>query len=190
VQNGPEALACLNSPYTKGYTIISESLIVFEQMKKKVVLDRPIQIGITILEFAKLIMFSYYHNILKKTFGDRVRLLYTDTDSFVLEIRTRNLFSDLQSISHTLDTSNFPPSGHYLSDLYTSDKSSELFYFKSEVGVDEIVAFIAIRAKVYSLISISSKNGKDFIEILNKLKGVNRAAVEAMGMICNSIICY
>ena len=56
--------------------------------------------------------------------------------------------------------------------------------------MDEIVAFIAIRAKVSSLISISNKNSKDFIEILNKLKGVNRAAVEAMGMICNSIICY
>ena len=56
------------------------------------------------------------------------------------------------------------------------------------MGVDEIVAFIAIRAKVYSLISISNKNGKDFIEILNKLKGVNRAAVEALGIIYNSII--
>ena len=87
-------------------------------------------------------------------------MIYTDTDSFVLELRTRDLFNNLQSISQTLDTSNFPQTGHYLSDLFTSDKSLELFYFKSEVGVDEIVAFIAIRAKVYSLISISSKNGQ------------------------------
>ena len=101
------------------------------------------------MEFAKLIMCSYYHNILKKTFGERVKLIYTDTDSFVLELRTRDLFKDLQSISHTLDTSKFPKTGQYLSDLFNSDKSSELFYFKSEVGVDEIVAFVAIRAKVY-----------------------------------------
>ena len=133
-------------------------------------------------------MFSYYHNILKKTFGDRVKLIYTDTNSFVLELRTRDLFNNLRSISHTLDTSNFPKTGHYLSDLFNSDKSSELFYFKSEVGVDEIVAFVSIRAKVYSLISISSKNGQDFIEILNKLKGVNRASVEALGMVYNSTI--
>ena len=151
---------CLNSTYTKGYTVISESLIVFEQMKKEIILDRPIQLGVTILEFAKLSMFSYYHNVLKKTFGDQVRLIYTDTDLFVLELRTRDLFNDLQSISHTLDNNNFPQTGHYLSDLFSSDKSSELFYFKSEVGVDEIVAFIAIWAKVYTLISISSKNGQ------------------------------
>ena len=129
VQNGAEALTHLNSPYTKGYSVINESLIIFEQQKKKVVLDRPIQIGVTILEYAKLVMFSYYHDVLKKSFGDRVKLLYTDTDSFVIELRTRDLYADLSAISHTLDTSNFPKENHYLSGLFTNDNNSELFYF-------------------------------------------------------------
>jgi hypothetical protein len=182
VQNRPEALSLLNSPYTKGYSIISEKLIIFEQQKKKITLNRPIQIGVTILEFAKLTMFTYYHNVLKQTFGDRVKLLYTDTDSFVIELRTRDLHADLKAISHTLDTSNFPEKNHYLSELFTNDNNSELFYFKSEVGADEIVAFVALRAKVYSLISITEKDGKKIIEILSKLKGVNKNAVDAIGM--------
>ena len=182
VQNGAEALTYLNSPYTKGYSVINESLIIFEQQKKKVVLDRPIQIGVTILEYAKLVMFSYYHDVLKKSFGDRVKLLYTDTDSFVIELRTRDLYADLSVISHTLDTSNFPKENHYLSGLFTNDYNSELFYFKSEVGGDDIVAFIALRAKVYSLIRVGEKRGEMIIEILNKLKGVNRDAVERIGM--------
>ena len=181
VQNGAEALTYLNSPYTKGYSIVNESLIIFEQTKKRVVLDRPIQIGVTILEYAKLVMFSYYHNVLKKSFGDRVKLLYTDTDSFVIELRTRDLYADLSAISHTLDTSNFPKENHYLSGLFTNDNNSELFYFKSEVGGDDIVAFIALRAKVYSLIRVGEKRGEMLIEILNKLKGVNRDAVETIG---------
>ena len=57
-----------------------------------------------------------------------------------------------------------------------------MFYFKSEVGADEIVAFVALRAKVYSLISITEKDGKKIIEILSKLKGVNKNAVDAIGM--------
>lgn len=181
VQNGAEALTYLNSPYTKGYSIVNESLIIFEQTKKRVVLDRPIQIGVTILEYAKLVMFSYFHNVLKKSFGDRVKLLYTDTDSFVIELRTRDLYADLSAISHTLDTSNFPKENHYLSGLFTNDNNSELFYFKSEVGGDDIVAFIALRAKVYSLIRVGEKRGEMLIEILNKLKGVNRDAVETIG---------
>ena len=108
--------------------------MIFDQKKKKVVLNRPIQLVVTILEYAKLIMFSYYHDILKKTFGARISLLYTHIDSFVLELWTRNLLKDLESIAHTLDTSNFPSEKHYLSSLYTSDFTSELFYFKSEVG--------------------------------------------------------
>ena len=57
-----------------------------------------------------------------------------------------------------------------------------MFYFKSEVGGDDIVAFIALRAKVYSLIRVGEKRGEMIIEILNKLKGVNRDAVERIGM--------
>ena len=181
VQNSAEAIQHLNSPYTKGYSVVNESLIIFEKTKKAVVLNRPIQIGVTILEFAKLVMFSYYHNILKKSFGERVRLLYTDTDSFVIELRTRDLYADLSAISHTLDTSNFPKENHYLSGLFTNENNSELFYFKSEVGGDDIVAFVALRAKVYSLIRVGEKRGQMIIEILNKLKGVNRAAVETIG---------
>ena len=182
VQNGAEALSYLNSPYTKGYTVVNESLMIFEQQKRSVVLSRPIQIGVTILEFAKLVMFNYFHNILKKSFGDRVKLLYTDTDSFlVIELRPRDLYADLTVISHTLDTSNFPKENHYYSGLFTNDYNSELFYFKSEVGGDDIVAFIALRAKVYSLIRVGEKRGEMIIEILNKLKGVNRDAVETIG---------
>ena len=72
VQNGPQALSLLNSPYTKGYSIVNEKLIIFEQTKKKITLDRPIQIGVTILELAKLTMFTYYHNIVKFISGGKI----------------------------------------------------------------------------------------------------------------------
>ena len=68
IQNGSEALVCLNSPLTKGFKIINEGLMIFEQKKKKVVLNRPIQLGVTILEYAKLIIFSYYDDILNKIY--------------------------------------------------------------------------------------------------------------------------
>ena len=125
----------------------------------------------------------YYFDVLKEAFGSRIKLLYTDTDSFVLELKTDNLLRDLNAISHTLDTSNFIKSRHYLSELYSRQFTSELFYFKSEEGSDEILAFVAIRSKVYTL--IRAESGEDpsetIIRILSKLKGVNKDYVNTLG---------
>ena len=48
--------------------------------KPSVLLDKQIIIGFVILEIAKLKMNIHYDR-LKETFGDNIRLLYTDTDS-------------------------------------------------------------------------------------------------------------
>ena len=64
--------------------------------KRKIVLNRPIQIGVTILEISKLIMYTYYFDVLKSSFGSRIKLLYTDTDSYIVELTSRNLLEDLK----------------------------------------------------------------------------------------------
>ena len=154
--------------------------MIFECIKRKITINRPISIGVSILELSKMIMYSYYFDVLKKAFGSRIK---TDTDSFVLELKSDDLLRDLNAIRHTLDTSNFIKSGHYLSELYSRQFTSELFYFKSEVGSDEILAFVAIRSKVYTL--IRAESGEDpsetIIRILSKLKGVNKDYVNTLG---------
>ena len=80
-----------------------------------------------------------------------------------MELTSRNLLEDLKSIQSTLDTSNFPSENHYLSGLFSLENASDLFYFKSEVGGDDILAFVGVRAKVYSLIRSSSKHGTQIL---------------------------
>ena len=179
--NREEALKYLSSPMTGSYSVINEKLMIFELKKRKIEINRPIAIGVTILELSKLIMYRYYYHVLKYAYGDRVKLLYTDTDSFVIELKSRDLLEDLKCIKKTLDTSNFQPSGHHLSELYSCENASDLFYFKSEVGTDRILGFIGIRAKVYSLIRCGSSEEK-ILEIISKLKGVNKSSVEKIGM--------
>ena len=48
-------------------------------------------IGCAILEFAKLLMYEFYYDCLILTFGDRLRLCYTDTDSFVCYVENEDL---------------------------------------------------------------------------------------------------
>jgi hypothetical protein len=77
-------------------SIINENLVHVQLHSKIVKLDRPIYVGMTILDYSKTCMSDFYHNSLRKFDGDRVNLLYTDTDSLVLNIATDDVFEDLQ----------------------------------------------------------------------------------------------
>ena len=118
------------SPYYKNHHIINENLAVIEKFKDFISLDRPIQIASSILELAKYIMYRYHYEVLVPAFGKRVEVCYSDTDSLVVRLKTKNLNKDLLKIIHSLDTSNFPKDHP----LRIEDRGSKLGYFKSETG--------------------------------------------------------
>ena len=72
-------------------------------------LNKPISVGFTVLELSKLIMYRFYYDHLKPKYGDRCKLLFTDTDSFCCEIQTRDLYADMADNLDLYDTSNFDP---------------------------------------------------------------------------------
>jgi hypothetical protein len=171
------AMRYLSSPMMTGYTTVNERMMIFEMKMRRIEINRPIQIRVSILECWKLIMYDYYFNVLKKAFGPRIKLLYTDTNSYIVELSSKDILEDLKAILNTLDTSNFPKSNHSLAELFTQEHAADLFYFKSD-----ILAFIAIRAKVYSLIRTNTRDGNILLDIISKLKGVNRSSVETLGL--------
>ena len=79
-----------------------------------------------------------------------VKLLYSDTDSLVLSIVTKNLISDLHELRNTFDFSNIPQKHP----LYDESKKSKLFHFKEEFGMLPILRFISLGSKVYSIQSV------------------------------------
>ena len=52
----------------------------FIETKKYITLDKPIINGMIILELSKYLMYNFYYNTLKKRYGDKIKLLFTDTD--------------------------------------------------------------------------------------------------------------
>ena len=79
-----------------------------ECAKTKILMCKPIAIGCTILEYAKLVMYEVYYDCLLPKFGDRLRLCFTDTDSLISRIESKNLDDELHNIADEwLDTSNF-----------------------------------------------------------------------------------
>jgi hypothetical protein len=90
------------SPYYKSHQIINENLVVVEKYKDHISLNKPIQIASAILELAKFTMYNYFYNVLIPAFGKRAELCYTDTDSLVVRLKTKNLDKDLKQVKYKM----------------------------------------------------------------------------------------
>ena len=69
-------------------------------LKTSVLMDRPIMVGKAILDKSKVLMHEFYYDYLKPKYNDKVKLLYMDTDSFVLHIEAEDFFEDIKNDIH------------------------------------------------------------------------------------------
>ena len=76
--------------------------------KSRLLLNKPVYTGMTILYNSKILMYDFFYNELKKQYGSRCELLYTDTDSLLLEIKTDDVYKDIKSNRNLYDTSDYP----------------------------------------------------------------------------------
>ena len=78
---------------------ISEDLSITEMKRKKVKMNKPIYLGLSILEISKLLMYEFWYNYMKPKYDDNVKLCYMDTDSFIMNIKAedfhKNIANDL-----------------------------------------------------------------------------------------------
>ena len=99
-------------------------------MRKKAIvkLDKPIAIGMCILELSKLWMYDYHYNTIKKQYNDKASLLFTDTDSLTYEIETDDIYKDMAKQKHLYDFSDYPKNHH----LYDECNKKVIGKFKDE----------------------------------------------------------
>lgn len=175
----------ISSPLFESAVILNQNLIQINSLQPSIHLNKPLSIGVTILELSKMTMYSYFYSFLKVKLGHRVRLLYTDTDSLIVKITTHDIDRDIASLKKTLDTSNFDPSHS----LFSKEHESQLYFMKFEMATHEIGSFISLKAKVYNILMFLRDRkgvGKDITERddglgeVRKVKGVPRTAVREL----------
>ena len=74
------SLSLSQSPHLHSQEIFNEHLVGIQNHKEKVLLNKPIYVGMSVLDLSKHLMYDFYYNTLKARYGENVRLLYTDTD--------------------------------------------------------------------------------------------------------------
>ena len=77
--------------------------------KTKLVFNKPIYVGMSILDVSKVKMYDFHYNYIKKKYGEDALLLMTDTDSLCYEIKTEDFFKDISGdVEAMFDTSAYP----------------------------------------------------------------------------------
>jgi hypothetical protein len=89
--------------------IFNENLVAVHMNKTKITYNKPIYLGMSILDISKTLMYDFHYNTIKPMYGDRAKLLFTDTDSLCYEIKTDDFYKDIADIVETkFDTSEYP----------------------------------------------------------------------------------
>ena len=86
----------------------SEDLLAIEMKKTKVKMNKPVYLGLSILEISKTLMYEFWYDYIKPKYQNNAKLCYMDTDSFIIHLKTEHFYKDIaDGVKNRYDTSNY-----------------------------------------------------------------------------------
>ena len=175
-----------SKPSYHDFDIIDFNNMMLMYMRKPTIkLDKPIYCGAKILDLSKLHMYQIFYDYFKVRYGTDVTLVYQDTDSFFLDIKTVNLYEDIKDSFNEVctaiyDTANFPK--HHIAYNVKNDKV--LGKMKIETGAELLTKQCSLKSKMYASEQTNTIT-QDVIDerekcVVKRRKGINEL-VEKLG---------
>ena len=136
--------------------IFNENLVAIHNIKETLTLNRPAYVGMCSLDISKTLIYDFHYNYIKGTYGNRAKLLFTDTDSLTYEIRTEDAYKDFWNDKDKFDNSDYPAD----SPFYDASNKKVIGKLKDEAASKPIIEFIGLRSKMYSYTKDDGTNNK------------------------------
>ena len=147
----------VSEPNYHTINLISEDLSIIEMKKTKVKMNKPIYLGLSILEISKILMYKFWYDYMKPKYGNDVKLCYMDTDSFIMNIKTNDFYEDIANdVENRFDTSNYEVNRP----LPMGKNRKIIGLMKDELGGKIITEFVTLRPKTYSYLTDDGKEIK------------------------------
>ena len=160
----------VSEPNYHTINLISEDLSIIEMKKTKVKMNKPIYLGLSILEISKTLMYELWYDYMKPKYNDNDKLCYMDTDSFIMNIKTNDFYKDISNdVENRFDTSNYEVNRP----LPTGKNKKVTGLMKDELGRKIITEFVTLRPKTYSFLTDDGKEDK-------KAKGTEKCVIKKM----------
>ena len=160
----------VSEPNYHTINFISEDLSIIEMNKTKVKMNKPIYLGLPILEISKLLTYEFWYDYMKPKYGNNVKLCYMDTDSFIMNIKREDFYKDIANdVEKRFDTSNYEVNRP----LPTGKNKKVIGLMKDQLEGKIITEFITLRPKTYSYLTDDCKEDK-------KAKGTKKCVIKRM----------
>ena len=143
---------------------ILEDFSIIEMKRTKVKMNKPIYLGLSILEIIKLLMYEFWYDYMKLKYGDNVKLCYMDTNSFIMNIKTKDFYKDI---------ANGVVKRNGVEPLSARKNKKVIGLIKDEPGGRVITEFVALRPKTYSYLTDDCKEDK-------RAKGTKKCVIKRM----------
>ena len=148
-------------------------------MKKiKVKMNKPVYLGLSILEIIKTLMYEFWYDYVKLKYQDNEKLCYIYTDSFIIYINREDFYEDIANdVEKIFDTLNYEVNRP----LSTGKNKKVIGLMKDELGGKIMSEFVAIRPKIYSYSMDDDSEAK-------KAKGTKKCVIKIKDCLLNDEI--
>ena len=136
----------VSEPNYYSHKTFSDDLMTIEMKKTRLKMTKLLYLGISILNISKRLMYKFWCDYIRPKYGYKTKLCYTDTDSFIIYIKTEDFFEDISNdVEKWFDTSNYNKKDKIPLPIGKNKKLPGLF--KDELGGKIIAEFVALRPK-------------------------------------------
>ena len=138
--------------------------------KTSVKMNKPIYLGLSILEIFKMLMYEFWYDYMKPKYDNNVKLCYMDTEICIMDIKTNDFYKDIaNAVECKFDTSNYEVNRP----LLIGKNKKVIGLIKNELGGKIITEFVTLRPKTYSYLTDDGKENK-------KAKGTKKYVIKNM----------
>ena len=156
VTDEKKLLKLTSKPTYVSSKIFNENLVAVHKIKETLTLNRPAYVGMCILDLSKTLMYDFHYKYIKEKYGEKAKLLFTDTDSLTYEIEAKHVYKDFFKDKDKFDNSDYPE----YSPFFYKENKKVIGKFKDEAAGIPIIEFVGLRSKMYSYIKDNQKGGK------------------------------
>ena len=141
VTDEKKLLKLTSKPTYVSSKIFNENLVAVHKIKETLTLNRPAYVGMCILDLSKTLMYDFHYNYIKRNYGYKAKLLFTDTDSLTYEIEAKDVYKDFFKDKDKFDNSDYP---EYSPFFYKTNKKV-IGKFKDESAGIPITEFVGLK---------------------------------------------